>query len=125
MSKSDLYVNVFVTLYLVANLSVAIYGYMTHKFPFFLSVLNIIIGSVLIIYLIANNLKVRSLNLETREIYFLIFEVSVVSFALYFLINKDEKPWLNLLDYVCFSINFLAGFGMLLFMLIFKMNSLF
>jgi hypothetical protein len=125
MSKPNLYVNVFIVVYLVANLSVAIYGYMTNKFSFFISILNIIIGSISIIYFIANNLKISYLNIETREIIYLIFEVFVLFFALYYLINKDDKPWLNMLNYIGFGINFLAGFVMLLFMLIFKMNRLF
>jgi hypothetical protein len=110
--------------FLIINIAVFLVGYKVHQLPCYIPILNIVIGSILILYWVVESLNVRHLNIEQREMIVLSMEIFIVGFAIYSLLTKQEKMAINLVNYIGFGINFLAGFGMLIFLLTFKMNRL-
>jgi hypothetical protein len=122
--KTDSWVIVIVLSFLIGHITTLLFGYFTNRLPFFISMVNLLVASIGIIYWGVKSLKIRYFNIETREVIVLIIEVIIMIFAIYFLVKKDEKLWVNMVNYIGFSLHFMAGIVFLIFMLTFKMNRL-
>ena len=120
----DSWIIIFIVSFLAINIIVFTVGYKINQLPYLIAILNIVISSLSIIYWIIKNLNVQHLHIELREIIILSIEVFIVGFAILCLLTKQEKLAVNIVNYLGFSIKFLAGLGMLIFMLTYKMNRL-
>jgi hypothetical protein len=124
MSKMDSWIIILIISFLVINIIVFVFGYKVQQLPYCIAILNLVFASFSIFYWIIDSVNNRHFNLETREIIILSIEVILIGFAIISLLNKPEKLAVNIVNYIGLGINFLAGIGMLIFMLIFKMNRL-
>jgi hypothetical protein len=120
----DSWIIVLIISFLVINIIVFVVGYKIHQLPYCIAILNLVVASLSTLYWIIDSVNIRHFNLETREIIVLSIEVFIIGFGIFSLLTKQEKLSVNIINYIGFGINFLAGLGMLIFMLTFKMNRL-
>jgi hypothetical protein len=125
MSKSDFWVNAVLIFFILLHIIVLISGIITHKFLTYVSFLNAITGSVVIIYWIQKQLQITQHIFEAREMIFLGLEALIVIVSIYSIVSHFHiNRWLLITQYSFYSIQFVSLLLLLLFMFFFKMNRL-
>jgi hypothetical protein len=124
MSKPDQWVIITIGLLILLHLSILIIGHFTAKFTYLAAVLNAAAGVSIILYWTIRQLQIEQPSIEAREIIVLLFEVLVISAAVFYLVTSQKQNWLRVMQYTFFGIHLAALILGLFFMLTFKMNKL-
>jgi hypothetical protein len=124
MSKSDQWTIITIALLIILHLSILANGYFTTKLPYVASVLNLAAGTSIILYGVIRQIQIEQHTIELGEIIILLFEVSVIGDAVFYIVTTQKNNWLKVLQYITFGIHLLALILGLIFMLTFKMNRL-
>lgn len=124
MGKSDQWVIITLSLLIVLHLSVWAIGYYIGRQACWLSFVNLLTGSGLIIYWGIRQLKIAQHYIELREMVVLGFEILVIAGAVYCIASGCKTSWIRINQYLIFSIHLLILVLGLIFMLTFKMDRL-
>ncbi|CAN5446564.1 hypothetical protein BH11BAC3_BH11BAC3_47680 [soil metagenome] len=124
MGKSDQWVIITLAISIVLHLSVCTIGYFAGRQSYWMSFLNLLFGSTLIVYWGMRELKIVQHYIELREIGVLSFEILVITGAVYFIVTGSKANWISVLQKVFFLIHLIVLIAGLIFMYIFKMNKM-
>lgn len=106
------------------HVAVLILGLKTHKTGFYVSVLNLSAGLLLLIYWIKKQLSITQHFFDWNEILMIVFEILVVVASIYMFVSEKVSSWLTLMQYLFFGIHLLALVLFFLFMCFFKIKRL-
>lgn len=123
MSKSDQWINIFLVFLILIHLSVLIISIVYHKISW-IPVLNLLAALAVILYWVQKQFSISHHILYFSEIAVVGFEVAVIAFALYSILNKQSINWLTIIQKTVFGIHLSVLVLFLVFMLTFKINRL-
>lgn len=113
-----------IVLILIFHLVAMILDYKIGKTFFYISCLNMIVAASILVLWAVKNLSIQQHYLEFREICALYLEACIFIFAFYSVIGFYNNI-LKVINYIGFGLHFLALLGILIFILLFKINKLF
>lgn len=123
MSKSDQWISIFVAILILIHLSVLAISILYHKTSW-IPLLNSLAALAVIVYLIQKQFTISHFILYPLELSFFSFEVLVLAFAVYSILNKQSLNWLTILQKTIFGIHLTVLVLFLVFMLTFKIDRL-
>lgn len=123
MSKSDQWISIFIVFLILIHLSVLIVSMVYHKISW-MPVLNLLAALAVILYWVQKQISISHQRLYSSELAALGFEVAVITFAVYSILNKQSVNWLTVLQKTVFGIHLSVLVLFLIFMLTFKINRL-
>ena len=124
MSKSDQWIIVFVAILIAIHLSVLAISILYHKISW-IPLLNSLAALLVIVYWIQKQFMISHFILYPSEFGFISFEVLVLGFSAYSLLNNQSLNWLTILQKTIFGIHLTVLVLFLVFMLTFKIDRLF
>lgn len=122
---NDTTVNVAIISILICHLVFISIGYKMEKTTLFISYLNAIVVTGILIFWVYKNLNIQQHYFEFRESCALCLEAILLIFALYAIIGFHNNTYVKVINYIGFGLHLLATIAMLIFMTAFKMNKLF
>lgn len=123
MSKSDQWISIFIAFLILIHLSVLIISIVYHKISW-MPVLNLLAALAVILYWVQKQISFSHQILYSSELAVLGFEVAVIAFAVYSILNKQNVNWLMIIQKTVFGIHLSVLVLFLVFMLTFKINRL-
>lgn len=123
MSKSDQWISIFIAFLILIHLSVLIISIVYHKISW-MPVLNLLAALAVILYWVQKQFSISHHILYSSELAVLGFEVAVIAFAVYSILNKQNVNWLMIIQKTVFGIHLSVLVLFLVFMLTFKINRL-
>ena len=106
------------------HVAVLILGLKTTKTEFYVSMLNLVSGLLLLIYWIKKQLTTKQHFFDWNEILLVVFEIAVVAGSIYILVSEKVSHWVVLIQYFFFGIHLLALVLFFVFMCFFKIKRL-
>lgn len=125
MNKTDQFIVVIVLLLMLVHLAVGIAGYVTGRLLLWVTLLNLLSASAIIIYWIQKQFTITQHIAEGREMLVIGLELTLIFCAIYLFFSGRTVPLARLLQYIFFGGHLLFLILGLFFMLSFKMNRLF
>jgi hypothetical protein len=122
MSKTDQWVIVTLISLIALHLIILWVGYMTAKMAYLCAGINLAMGFSVILYWVVR--PSAQYSIDTSKMLMVVYEMTVVILAVYFLFSSSKGQGLRLLQYLFFGIHLAVLILGLLFMLTFKMNRL-
>ena len=117
-------VNIILGLLIFIHLLALVAGAALHKLPAIISLLNFLIGMLVIIYWVQKQLRVEQQIIHLPEMIILGLELLVIAGAAYFVLASQKDHWLKVIHYIIFGIHLALLIIFLIFMLTFKMKRL-
>jgi len=124
MLTSNQITNIILIVVIAIHFAVLIVGIKSNRTGLYLSMLNLVAGSSVLIYWIQKQLRITQHLFGITEILMLVFEIALVASAIYFLVSKKVINSVVIMQYVFFGIHLLALVLLFVFMLTFKMKRL-
>lgn len=124
MLTANQFTNIILTVLIAIHFSVLIVGIKTNRIGFYLSLLNLVDGMLILLYWIQKQLSITQHFVDTTEILVLSFEMIVIASASYLLMSKKVSNSLVIMQHVLFGIHLLVLILFLVFMLTIKMKRL-
>lgn len=125
MSTTDQFIVAIILFLMLVHLAVGIAGYVTGRLLLWVTLLNLLSASAIIIYWIQKQLTITQHIVEGRETLVIGLELTLVFCAIYLFFSGRSVPFARLLQYLFFGAHLLFLILGLFFMLSFKMNRLF
>lgn len=116
--------NIILIVLIGIHFSVLIVGIKTNRAGFYISILNLVAGVLVLFYWIQKPLRITHHLFDTTEILMIGFEIVLVAGASYLLVSKKVNSWVVIMQYFFFGIHLLALILFFVFMLCFKVKKL-
>jgi hypothetical protein len=125
VSKSDQFVVVVLSFFILIQVAIAVIGKLTGKFIELAGVLNLIVALLFIGYWVVRYFQVQVHSFDMWITLLLLAETILILLTAYSMMVHYGNQLVRFIQYIFFGLHLLASVLFLVFMLSFKMNRLF